>query len=105
MSNDDRHSNFQGALLIDLVRYARIQPQVLQVELHPYNTQERLVALAKTFGIAITGYSSFRPQSWLELGMDKNSPSLLEHNTVVTIANKHELSEYFRARSIRLLDS
>ncbi|KAJ7922536.1 hypothetical protein B0H13DRAFT_1560239, partial [Mycena leptocephala] len=37
-----RHSNCQGSLL-DIFRYARIKPQFLQVELHPYLTQEGLV--------------------------------------------------------------
>lgn len=57
-----RESNTTGALLLDVVRYARIQPNVLQIELHPYLTQEGIVALAKELGIAITAYSSFGPQ-------------------------------------------
>ncbi|KAF7792643.1 hypothetical protein EIP86_003740 [Pleurotus ostreatoroseus] len=85
-------SNFQGSLLVDLFRYARIQPQVLQVELHPYLSQERLLDLCKTLGVAVTGYSSLGPQSYVELGMDRNSPSLLTHNTITAIAEKHKLS-------------
>ncbi|KAI0296269.1 putative D-xylose reductase [Russula brevipes] len=61
-------SNVAGALLVDILSYARIQPQVLQVELHPYLTQEPLLRLTKTLGIAVTAYSSFGPQSYLELG-------------------------------------
>lgn len=60
--DDVSSSNCAGALLIDILRYARIEPQVLQIELHPYLTQEPIVDLAKTLGIAITGYSSFGPQ-------------------------------------------
>lgn len=55
-------SNIQGALILDVMRYARIEPQVLQVEIHPYLTQEPLLKLAKTLGIAVTAYSSFGPQ-------------------------------------------
>jgi len=54
-------SNVQGSLLIDILRYARIPPQALQVEIHPYNTQEPLVKLAQLHGIAVTAYSSFGP--------------------------------------------
>jgi D-xylose reductase len=54
-------SNFQGALLMDLLRYARIRPAVLQVEIHPYLAQEALVEYAKLEGIAVTAYSSFGP--------------------------------------------
>jgi len=50
-------SHCQGSLLLDILRYARIKPRVLQVELHPYLTQEDLVALAKRLGISITAYS------------------------------------------------
>jgi len=62
-------SNFQGSLLIDLLRYARIRPALLQVEIHPYLVQEELVQFAQTEGIAITAYSScvliFTLENWL----------------------------------------
>lgn len=51
-------SNFQGSLLIDLLRYARIRPALLQVEIHPYLVQEELVELAHSEGIVVTAYSS-----------------------------------------------
>jgi len=81
-------SNCQGSIILDILRYARIEPQVLQVELHPYLTQESLVNLAKTLGIAITAYSSFGPQSYIELDMDRGAQSLLEHNTVASVSHK-----------------
>lgn len=76
-----------------MLRYARIEPQVLQVEIHPYLTQEPLVNFAQSLGMAVTGYSSFGPQSFVELGMSKNTPSLLEHNVVAQIAQAHGKSE------------
>ncbi|KAK9446621.1 NADP-dependent oxidoreductase domain-containing protein [Limtongia smithiae] len=60
-------SNFAGALIIDLLRYAKIPPAVLQIEHHPYLTQPQIVALTRQRGIAITAYSSFGPQSFLEM--------------------------------------
>lgn len=79
-------SNFQGSLILDVFRYARIEPQVLQVELHPYLTQEALLTLANTLGMAVTAYSSFGAQSWIELGMDQGLKSLFEQDVVVEIA-------------------
>jgi len=82
-------SNCQGALILDVLRYARIKPQVLQVELHPYLSQDHLVALAKTLDIAITAYSSFGPQSYIELDMDRGASSLLTHDIVTSLAKEH----------------
>ncbi|KAG1783528.1 NADP-dependent oxidoreductase domain-containing protein [Suillus placidus] len=86
-------SNCQGSLILDVLRYAKYEPQVLQVELHPYLTQEALVKLCKTFSIAVTAYSSFGPQSYVELGIDKGAPSLLKHNVTSVAAKTHEKTE------------
>jgi D-xylose reductase len=51
-------SNFQGSLLIDVLRYARIRPAVLQIEHHPYLVQPVLLKLAKEAGVAVTSYST-----------------------------------------------
>jgi len=84
-------SNFQGSLILDLLRYAKIRPAVLQIEHHPYLVQEELVKLAKEQGIAVTAYSSFGPTGFIELDWKKakDAPHLLEHPTVVKIAKKH----------------
>ncbi|KAA8910797.1 NADP-dependent oxidoreductase domain-containing protein [Sphaerosporella brunnea] len=84
-------SNFQGSLILDLLRYARIRPAVLQVELHPYLVQPILVQLANGEGIAVTAYSSFGPQSFLELEWKKayDTPTLFEHPVVKEIAAKY----------------
>ncbi|KAG6814132.1 hypothetical protein H0H92_002127 [Tricholoma furcatifolium] len=83
-------SNCQGSLILDVLRYARIEPQVLQVEMHPYLVQAPLVNLAKTLGIAITAYSSFGPQGYVELSMDKGASSLMGLDIITQIAAKHE---------------
>lgn len=82
-------SNFKGVLLMDLLRYARVRPATLQIEHHPYLTQEGLVKYAQDEGIAVTAYSSFGPQSFLELDMKqaKDTPLLLEHPTIKKIAD------------------
>ena len=84
-------SNFNGQLIMDLLRYAKIVPATLQIEHHPYLTQPGLVELAQSSGMAVTAYSSFGPQSFLELDMQraKDTPLLLEHPTIKKIAEKH----------------
>lgn len=83
-------SNFQGSLILDLLRYAKIRPATLQIEHHPYLVQPTLLELAKSEGIAVTAYSSFGPQSFIELGWDKakDTPILFEHPVVTAIAKK-----------------
>jgi len=83
-------SNVAGALLVDILSYARIEPQVLQVELHPYLTQEPLLRLTKKLGIAVTAYSSFGSQSYLELGFKGNVKPLFVQDPVVKAAQTHD---------------
>ena len=46
--------------------------------------------LAKAFGIAVTAYSSFGPQSYLELGFKGNVQPLFIQDVVVQAAQAHE---------------
>ncbi len=62
-------SNFQGQLLYDLLRYAKIPPATLQIEHHPYLVQPELLRLAAVEGVAVTAYSSFGPLSFEEFDM------------------------------------
>ncbi|CAH00016.1 trifunctional aldehyde reductase/xylose reductase/glucose 1-dehydrogenase (NADP(+)) [Kluyveromyces lactis] len=87
-------SNFSGALIQDLLRGARIKPVALQIEHHPYLTQERLIKYVKNAGIQVVAYSSFGPVSFLELENKKalNTPTLFEHDTIKSIASKHKVT-------------
>ncbi|KAH0536964.1 NAD(P)H-dependent D-xylose reductase (XR) [Glutinoglossum americanum] len=84
-------SNFQGSLIIDLLRYAKIRPATLQIEHNPYLVQPDLLKLAEAEGIAVTAFSSFGPLSYAELEWQKakNAPPLFENHTIVEIARKH----------------
>ncbi|MCA9414470.1 MAG: aldo/keto reductase, partial [Candidatus Omnitrophica bacterium] len=46
--------NFGCSLLRDLLSYAEIAPSVLQVEMHPYLTQEKLLCFCQESNIAVT---------------------------------------------------
>lgn len=84
-------SNFNSGLVRDLLNYARIRPAVLQIEHHPYLTQPALVKYVQGQGIAITGYSTFGPQSFLEMGskLAQDTPLLFEHKAITSIAEAH----------------
>jgi D-xylose reductase len=84
-------SNFQAQLVYDLLRYARIPPATLQIEHHPYLVQQELLNLAKHEGIAVTAYSSFGAQSFVEFKMAhaENVKPLFEDETIKSVAEKH----------------
>ena len=87
-------SNVQVQLLNDVLRYARHPVSSLQIEHHPYLTQPNLVARAKETGVAVTGYSSYGPSSFLELPPNFNKVAkatspLFEAEPVVKAAKKH----------------
>ncbi|KAL0083558.1 xylose reductase [Phycomyces blakesleeanus] len=83
-------SNFNVQLILDLLTYANIKPAVLQIELHPYLQQTRLVEWVQSQGINITAYSSFGPASFIQLTEDgKSAQPLLEHEVIKSIAKKH----------------
>ncbi|KAG7192706.1 NAD(P)H-dependent D-xylose reductase (XR) [Scheffersomyces spartinae] len=85
-------SNFNASLILDLLRGCKLVPAVLQIEHHPYLQQPQLVEFCNKNGIAITGYSSFGPQSFLELNQDRalKTPTLFEHDVIKSIANNHK---------------
>ena len=85
-------SNIGTTMLRDVLCYAEVQPAVLQVEMHPYNTQEKLLRFCDTKGIAVTAFSSFGAGSYVELGMATKEESCLEEQTVKDIAVAHSVT-------------
>lgn len=78
--------NYNTGLLHDLMRYARIKPAMLQVESHPYLTQERLMKLAGQYNIPVTAFSPLGALSYLELDMAGTNESVLEQDVVKAAA-------------------
>lgn len=81
--------NYNSALIHDLMTYARIQPAMLQIEAHPYLTQEKLIRCAKGYGIDVTAFSPLGAQSYFELGMADAGESLLGAAPVMVAADAH----------------
>lgn len=80
--------NMTSGLISDLLAGARIAPAVLQVEMHPYLTQERLLRFASENDIAVTAFSPLGAGSYVSLGMAESGQSALAHPVVVAIAER-----------------
>lgn len=81
--------NYNSALIHDLMSYATIKPAMLQIESHPYLTQEKLIRLAGDYGIDVTAFSPLGAQSYFELNMAEQGESLLGAAPVMVAAEAH----------------
>jgi D-xylose reductase len=81
--------NYNTALLRDLLSYARVRPAVLQVELHPYLGQPKLVRFCHDAGIAVTGFSPLGALSYVSIGMAGEGESVLDQPVVKAAAARH----------------
>jgi len=79
-------SNFNVALLHDLLSYATIKPVVNQVEMHPYLQQPQLLEYCKRVGIHVQAYSSLGTSD----SKQSHEPSILADPTINNIAAKYQ---------------
>jgi len=84
--------NFGCSLLRDLLNQAEIPPAMVQIEMHPYLTQEKLTRFCHESNIGVTAFSPLGAQSYFQLNMAEAHESLLEHDTITTIATQHDRS-------------
>jgi D-xylose reductase len=78
--------NFSTQLLRQLVSTCRIRPTTLQIEVHPHNSQEKILRVAHEMGMRVTAFSILGASSYLELGMATQDEILLEDSIVQEIA-------------------
>lgn len=81
--------NYNSGLIHDLMSYAKVQPHMLQIEAHPYLTQERLIRLARDYGMEVTAFSPLGALSYVELDMAGRGDSVLEEPAVKAAAEAH----------------
>ena len=80
--------NYNTGLLHDLMSYAKIKPSVLQIESHPYLTQENLIRAAKDYNLQVTSFSPLGAMSYFELNMAQANESVLEQSVVKAAAER-----------------
>jgi D-xylose reductase len=84
--------NYTTQLIRQLLVKCTIQPSILQIEVHPQNSQEKLIRFAKSLGLNITCFSVFGASSYLELGMATDNDILMNNNTIVKLSKKYNKS-------------
>ena len=84
--------NYSSALIHDLMNYCETKPEILQIEAHPYLTQEKLIRLAKNYGMEVTAFSPLGSLSYEEMGGAEKSESLLRNETIRAISQNVQAS-------------
>lgn len=80
--------NYSASLLHDLMSYARIKPAMLQIESHPYLTQEAVLRTAQAYNIAVTAFSPLGSLSYVSLDMATANDSVLTEPVVMAAAKR-----------------
>jgi D-xylose reductase len=84
--------NIGMCMLSDMLSYAKYAPQVLQVEIHPYNTQEYLSRYCNEKDVFVTGFSPLGAGSYVELNMATSNQSALLEKVVTDLGTKYNCS-------------
>lgn len=82
-------SNVGVVKIHDVLKYAKIKPAVLQVEMHPFLTQERLLRFSQEMDIQVMAFSNFGSLSYLELGMVTADQTCLLAPPILEAAKKY----------------
>ncbi len=84
--------NFSIARLEDLLAKAAIAPMMNQIELHPYLQQKKMLEFCRQRQVLVTAYSPLGSPDRPKGMKKKDEPSLLGHEVIMAIAQKHAVS-------------
>ena len=81
--------NIGTCMLNDVLNYAKIKPAVLQVEMHPYLQQNKLLRMCREKGVQVTAFSNLASSSYVELTMATADESPFNLPEIRRIAERH----------------
>ncbi len=82
-------SNFNSALLRQIINSSSIPPEAIQIELHPYLSQERMLTMCRQLQIPVIAYSPLGAKSYIELEMATNLQDLCSHQIILQLSQQH----------------
>ncbi len=85
-------SNFNIDKLDEVMAKARVQPEMNQVEMHPYLPQQKLVDYCHRHDIHLTAYSPLGSGDRASRMKRENEPVLFDDQTIKDIAEQHDCS-------------
>jgi len=80
--------NYNSALIHDLMAYAKIKPSMLQIEAHPFLTQEKLLKTCADYSIPVTAFSPFGALSYVELSMANSEDTVFDMPSIIAAAER-----------------
>ena len=82
-------SNFSSKKIEELLKTAKVQPEMNQVELHPFLQQNELISYCHDHNIFMTAYSPLGSLDRAAQMKKEDEPNLLQNETISAIAEKH----------------
>lgn len=82
-------SNVGTLMLSQILQYCKIKPAVLQVEMHPLLTQEKLLRYCREHRIQTMAFSNFGAASYIELNMATAAQTCFDTPIVQALAAKY----------------
>ena len=82
-------SNFNCQHIRQVLSVCRIRPTTLQIEVHPHNSQVKLIRFAREAGMRVACFSPLGGTSYISLDMATEADVLMRHKVVENIAKKH----------------
>lgn len=82
-------SNFNCQHIRQVLSTCTIRPSTLQIEVHPHNSQQKLIRFAREAGLRVTVFSPLGGTSYIELDMATEEDLLMHDTRVKKIAQKY----------------
>jgi D-xylose reductase len=83
-------SNIGCVKIVDVLKYCRIKPAVLQVEMHPFLTQVNLLKFTQSLGIQVMAFSNLGSLSYVSIGLATENDTCMLSPAVIDASKKYE---------------